>query len=60
MLSIAEKSKIMEMIHNWRLFKTRRTRKKFDNGPENGWLTMLMRENMLEKALIYLEKVIDA
>lgn len=59
MLSIADKSKIKEMIFNWRAFKTKRTRKRFDNGPAQGWLTMLMRENMLDKSLFYLERAME-
>ncbi len=59
MLSISDKGKIMEMIFHWRQFKTKRTRKKYDNGPSQGWLTMMMRESMLDKSLLFLEKAME-
>ncbi len=59
MLSIAEKNEVMKMIHEFRGFISNRKNRKFDISPAKGWLTMLKRENMLDRSLFFLKRALD-
>lgn len=58
MITCEEKTTIEEFVSEWKNFKNLRAKKRFDEGENEGWISMLKRENMLDFALSILNKFV--
>lgn len=57
MITYEEKSTLEKFKSEWRNFKKKREKKKFDNFTEDGWIPMLQREDMLDFFIGLTDKV---